>query len=165
MDFVDILSIKKWTPMAEVVGVRDDSAFLGKALYKIQNCQYLQLSQFKGPNFFKDDTAPYVTGVYLISDDGAARRLTALAIEEDSGGSLVLPREVLPESSVAEYGSILMGLKRMKAVCQETAAYRIAIDGKFVHRTIETDRYVFYFRGNADDDLERPYAVLCKLQS
>ncbi|WP_139260451.1 hypothetical protein [Duganella sacchari] len=71
----------------------------------------------------------------------------------------------LPGTAHPEYGSIFSELKQVSPkVCQESASYRIAIDGKFVHRTIERENCIFYFRGAAHDDEEPPYAVLYKLK-
>lgn len=166
MDFSEILKSKKWTPLEEIVGATIEADFVGKSLYKVSEQMYLQVSQFKGRDLLKDDSAPYVTGVFLTPGDGAARRITSLAIEEDAGEKLVLSKEMLPDNLVADYGSILVRMKKESPeTCQETASYRIATDGKFVHRTIETDKYVFYFRENKNNNSEEPYAVLYKLQS
>lgn len=163
MEIEELVAIKKWARLVDVVAYVDPKSFLGKSLYRLVDGIYLQVSPFKDKEFVHSPDAPFVTGVFFIPDDGAARRVSALAIEEDQGAPLTVPSCVLPDNATAEYGNVLAALRRMRPrVCQETAAYRIAKDGKFVHRTIETERYTFYFRGPEHDDKEQPYAVLFK---
>jgi hypothetical protein len=107
---------------------------------------------------------PFAIGVLCVPDAGAARRVSALAIEEDSGAPLALPADFLPEGATPQYGAILAGLRRMQCrACLESATYRIATDGRFIHRTIETERNKYFFRTAAHDEQEPPYAVLYKL--
>jgi hypothetical protein len=131
----------------------------------MDNGLYLQLSRFKGAYLTTELDAPYVTGIYFFPDNTAGRRVLELAIEEDAGAVFSLPSVVLPNCSVLEYGAILASLKLMNPkACMETGRYRIASDGKFVDRTIETETHTFYFRGLVNDDCELPYAALYKLQ-
>ncbi|MBN6207493.1 hypothetical protein JYK21_13545 [Ralstonia pickettii] len=165
MEIERLITLEKGASLADVVGHIDPMAFLGKSLYRVGEGVYLQASQFKDLALTHNPNAPFVTGVLFTPDDGAARRISVLAIEEDQGAPLMAPPGVLPEGSACSYAAILAALKRAEPkVCLETASYRIATDGKFVHRTIETELYTFYFRASKHSDLEQPYALLYKLQ-
>ncbi len=163
MNLDDVLALKKWTPLSDAVKQIAPAAFLGKSLYRLGNGLYLYLTPFRLGNFGSDPAAPFLSGVFCTPDDGAAKRITALDVEADSGILLNPPSALLPSDSAPEYGAILAGLKKMNPkVCQETASYRIASDGRFVHRTIETERFTYYFRHAEHDDHEPPYAILYK---
>lgn len=164
-DLEKILSLVKWTPLRNVVGAVDPSAFIDRCLYKLGDGLYLNVTSIK-PGAPKDDpSAPYVVGVYCAPDDGAAKRAIVLMIEEDHGAVLNAPSAFLPPGASARYGSIRIALKKMAPkVFLETAGYRIAKDGAFVHRMIETERFAFFFRQPKYDDHEPPYAILRKLQ-
>lgn len=163
MNLDDLLALKKGTPLETAVECVDPSAFLGKSLYRLGDGIYFYLSPFRSGNLGVDPAAPFLTGVFCMPDDGAAKRVTALEIEADHGTLLYPPKSFLPVESAPEYGAILTGLKKMKPkVCQETASYRIASDGLFVHRTIETERFTYYFRHADHDNHEPPYAILYK---
>jgi hypothetical protein len=87
-------------------------------------------------------------------------------IESDDGETMDVPAEFLPSGGTvtATYGEILRGLKNDKPrICQETASYRIASDGRFIHRRIETECFEFLFRNPEHDDSEPPYAIIRKL--
>ena len=163
MDLQDILAIRKWASLESTVCGIDTSAFEGRSLYRVSSTLFLSLSKVR-IDHASAAVGPYVTGVLWAPDRSAARRAMDLAIEEDLGIQASPPTEMLPPHSSSEYVEILAGLKKMGAkVCQETASYRIAIDGIFVHRSIETERYTFYFRSPKDDRYEQPFAILCKL--
>ena len=158
-----LLLLKKLTPLAEVVSAVDPAAYLGKSLYRLGNGAYIYLTKFGG--VATESAGPFLSGLFCAPDDGAMMRVTGMDIEKDNG--LLLARPVfLPAEMALEYGAILNWLKDMQpAVLQEAASYRIAVDGDFVHRTIETERYTVYFRGADDDFSEPPYAFLYKYQA
>ncbi|WP_426212033.1 hypothetical protein [Massilia sp. TWP1-3-3] len=161
MEFNSLVSLKKLTPLSNVVEQIDAAAFLGKSLYRIGGGIYLYLTKFGGGG--ANTEGPFLSGIFFAPDDCAMMRVAAMNIEEDSGSLLTSPAGFLPDEVLPEYGPILNWLKDMRPnVCQESASYRIASDGLFVHRTIETERYTFYFRGATDDDHEPPYAILYK---
>lgn len=164
MKIENLLSLKKWTPLSKVVNKCSAENYIGKSLYRIDENLYLSLTQFRLDGVEDGSVGPYVVGIICAPDDGAAKRTTMLAIEDDAGRNCDCPIELLPPNSQPAYGEILQGLRRMRPkVCQEAASYRIASDGKFVHRTIETERFTYYFRSANDDPSESPYAILYKL--
>jgi hypothetical protein len=161
MGLDSLMSLKKLTPLSDAVGKIDTAAFLGKSLYRIDSGIYLYLTKFGGGG--ANTEGPFLSGIFCAPDDRAMLRAAAMNIEEDSGSLLSPPAEFLPAKVPPEYGAILTWLKNMRPnVCQESASYRIADDGLFVHRTIETERFTFYFRSANDDDHEPPYAILYK---
>lgn len=165
MQIDSLISLRNGVRLLDVVTSVDPTAFLGGSLYRLADGVYLQTSKYRNNEFIHSVDSPFVTGVLFVSDDGAAKRVSVMSVEDDAGAPLPNFPGILPRAADPEYGSILSELKRMQPkVCQETASYRIALDGEFVHRTIETESYTFYFRGSAFDDSEPPYAVLHKLK-
>jgi hypothetical protein len=159
MEFTSLVSLKKLTPLSNVVEQLDAEKFLGQSLYRIGGGIYLYLTKFGGGG----TEGPFLSGIFCAPDDRAMMRATAMNVEEDTGSLLTPPAGFLPAEVPLEYGTILNWLKDMRPkVCQESASYRIASDGLFVHRTIETEKYTFYFRGANDDGYEPPYAILYK---
>ena len=161
MKITDSLLIKKLTPLATAVEHIDPAAYLGRSLYRLGDGIYICLTKLGMPGAASE--GPFLSGVFCVPDDGAIMRATALDIEGDIGLTLTPPTGFLPSDLVLEYGRILNWLKSMRPnVCQETASYRISSDGLFVHRTVETEKYPFYFRRAEDNERERPYAILHK---
>lgn len=157
----NLFHLKKFTPLSEVAERIDADDYLCDSLYRIESGLYLYLTKFGASS--AEYAGPFLSGLFCAPDDGSIMRATALDVEKDVGILLVPPVGFLPPEVIPEYGIILDWLKSMRPkVLQEAASYRIASDGRFVHRTIETEKYTFYFRGASDDNNERPYAILYK---
>jgi hypothetical protein len=63
------------------------------------------------------------------------------------------------------YGEIVHELKKGHlGEYEETASYRIASDGAFVHRHITTAAFTFHFRKREHDDSEPCYAIEYRLR-
>lgn len=114
--------------------------------------------------------APFLTCVIWAQSAGAARRAMNSAIEDDRemNGSWP-PQELLPKDGVLTYGDILRAVKsECPESVMETASYRVASDGAFIHKSISArlhdGRYEYYFRSPKIFDEERPYAVSFKGQ-
>ncbi|MBK8525513.1 MAG: hypothetical protein QG584_1866 [Pseudomonadota bacterium] len=166
MEPKDLVCLPRGTRLSDVVQQPCEDAFLSPSIYRIGAGIYLRASQFRPGSLEKDPSGPFVTGIVLAAGDGSARRALLMDIESDDGKTMSVPASFLPSGGVAAttYGEILRGLKKEKPrVCQETAAYRIALDGRFIHRMIETERFLFLFRSSEHDDSEAPYAVVRKL--
>lgn len=165
MDIDNILKLCKWIPLSEVVGVPKPDHFLGKSLYLLEHGIYLYVTPFIGGTLEKDPAGPFLTGVVWATDDGAAERAIYRDIEADSGSTVSIPKDFLPQDSGSTYADILKSIKRQNPkVCQEKASYRIATDGAFVHRIIETEEFSFFFRSLRYEDNEEPYAVIRNLK-
>ncbi|MYN20903.1 hypothetical protein GTP81_29630 [Rugamonas sp. FT107W] len=163
MEIEELINLKKGTPLLDVVGVVNPEKYIGKSIYSLGDGLYFYLTKFNAGIFEADSDASFLSGIFCASDDSAIKRVVAMNTEEDRGVLLIPPSAFLPDGAEPEYGEILAGLKKMNPkVCQESASYRIATDGNFVHRTIETEKYTFYFRGASDDNHEAPYAILHK---
>lgn len=163
MEIEKLINLKKGTPLFDVVKDVKPERYIGKSVYSLGDGIYFYLTKFVAGKFDADGRASFLSGVFCAPDDGAIRRVVAMETEEDSGVLLTPPSVFLPDGVEPEYGKILAGLKKMNPrVCQESASYRIAVDGNFVHRTIETEKYTFYFRGTSDDNSEPPYVILHK---
>lgn len=166
MEPKDLVGWPRGTRLSEVVQQPSEDAFLAPSIYRMSAGVYLRLSPFRPGSLEKDPTGPFVNGIVLAAGDGAVRRALLMDIESDDGKAISIPADFLPSGGVAAttYGEILRGLKNDKPrVCQETAEYRIGSDRRFVHRMIETERFLFLFRSPEHDDSEAPYAVIRKL--
>ena len=166
MEPQDLVRLPRGTRLSEVVEQPCTDAFLAPSIYRMDAEIYLRLSLFRPGSLEKDPSGPFVNGIVLAANDGAVRRALLMDIESDDGEAISIPADFLPSScvTVTIYGEILRCLKDEKPkFCQETAEYRIATDGRFIHRMIETERFLFLFRSPEHDDSEVPYAVIRKL--
>jgi hypothetical protein len=82
-------------------------------------------------------------------------------IEADDGASGI-PPSAMTFGVTPKYGELASFCKRSGFVF-ETASYRIASDGKFICRNIESKNVSFYFRDNAFNENEIPFVVKRKL--
>ena len=166
MKIRDLVNLPRGIHFSEVVQEPYADAFLTPEIYKVDDGVYLTVSSWR-PDILEDDpSGPFVGSVILAASDGAIRRALLREIESDDGKALDVPAEFLPSGGAVEatYGEILRGLKNDKSkACFETASYRIATDGLFIHRKIETERFAFFFRKPEHDDTEPPYAIIRKL--
>lgn len=166
MEPKNLVYLPRGTLLSKVVQQSHTDAFLSPSVYRIDSEMYLNISLFRPGGLEKDPRGPFITGIVLAASDGAVRRALLMEIESDDGSALTVPAEFLPSEGAvaATYGDILRGLKNDKPkVCQETAAYRIASGGEFIHRIIETERFSFFFRNPEHDDSDAPYVIIRKL--
>lgn len=160
----EALSHKKGTPLLSIAPSQDGDAFFSKGIYRFAPGIYMSFSELLPKTFEKNPLGPCLTSLLIAPDDSAVSRVVKMDIENDAQIQLDVPAAILPKGAVGTYGSILQGLKSENGHGSlESAIYRIAVDGKFVHRTIQTSKYDFYFRGLSDDDKEAPYAIGYKL--
>jgi hypothetical protein len=164
MEVNKLMACHRGAPLSLIVRDPLAESFLSPLVYKIYHGIYLKLVLFNPDTFEKDPDGPFVMGVVWAASDGAARRALLMEIESDDGAMHSVPNDFLPASDATTYSTILQGLKNVNPrVCQETAAYRIASDRRFIHRIIETERFAFFFRNPKHDDSELPYAIIRKL--
>ena len=106
---------------------------------------------------------PEVTHVIWATSAGAVRRVLDLAIEADDEVCLVPPMD-MTFGVVPEYAALLATCKeKWPSATFETASYRIASDGRFVCREIETRSVAYYFRHPEHNDKEAPFLIKCRL--
>ena len=167
MKLENLLSIPRGTPFYEVIKHPYDGDYISPFIYKTESGIYLQSSSFRPGSLEIDSDGPFIVGIILAASDGSVRRALLLDIESDDGKSISgIPTLFFTSEDTLKisYKYILSELKKTKPkVCQEKAAYRLASDGKFIHRIIETERFLFFFRNSKNDDEEIPYAIIRKL--
>ena len=74
------------------------------------------------------------------------------------------PLELLPSSGGDTYGSIIGELRSEEhRNFLESATFRVAKDGAFVHRNISAPPYTFFFRSRKEDDNDSCYAIEYRL--
>ncbi len=106
---------------------------------------------------------PVVHSVAWAASVGALRRVVKMEIESDEGIITNPPSSFFFGTSPA-YGETQAECKARWPSCTlETASYRIATDGKFICRTIETPATSFHFRSLSHDNNERPFVIKRKL--
>jgi hypothetical protein len=70
------------------------------------------------------------------------------------------PPELLLAGGDPTYGAILAEVKTQRyGRYLESASYRVAKDGAFVHRSISVAPFAFFFRSREDDDSDPCYAI------
>ena len=166
MELKELILLPAGIRFSEVVQEPYADMFLSPWVYKVDKGIYLNISSFRPGSLAEDPHESFVYGIIIAGSDGAVRRAWLRDIESDDGKTMNIPAEFLPFGGAVEvtYGEILRGLKEKKPESLlETASYRIATDGRFIHRKIETEHFAFYFRKEKHDDSEPPYVILRKL--
>lgn len=156
------LSLEGCTPFRNVVPVPSADAIWDDHWYRLDNGVFLQISPYRNKNFDFSPEAPFIHGLLVSASDSAAMRIITFDIEGDDGVEAEFPSEILPHQA-RDYRAIFEAM-RGSDFRGESASYRIMSDGKFVHKKIETEKYIFYFRAADISDHERPFAILYKLK-
>jgi len=87
-----------------------------------------------------------------------------MEIEADEYAEVQPPAEMLLRGGPVTYGEILRELKRSeRETFREWADYRVATDGAFVQRVVNTPPQSFCFRRPTEDHNERCYAIQHRL--
>ena len=106
----------------------------------------------------------YITCLLWAQSPGAALRAMEMQLERDDGSIRYDPpvELLLSPDSVTYHGILQHARSQVGNSVMEHAGYR-ATDGAFIHRTISVgSQFKFYFRGRAERDDERPYAIRYK---
>jgi hypothetical protein len=156
-----LTSLRRWTPLRQVT--KTTPVKLGDDLFKIDTGKYLVCVPYKR-DLTEGGGERFITSVLWARTDGAARRAALLQIEADQvieGGP---PPDLLLPGRPVSYGDIIRELKKdQTGEFGETASYRVATDGAFVHRSIVTESTSFHFRNPEHDDSEPCYAIEFRL--
>lgn len=160
LDWADLKSLPRWTRLSQVttgaVSVGDDLFRVGPGKYLIC-APYSRDLEEQGGNRF-------VTALVWAGTDGAARRAVLMQIEADQSNGAPPPPELLPPGQPVTYGEIVRKLRKGHlGEYEETASYRIASDGAFVHRHVTTAAFSFHFRKREHDDSDPCYAIEYRL--
>jgi hypothetical protein len=160
VDWSKISSIPAYAPAFELF---PSAVHIEGTLYQLDETSYFLASDL---NHKLEPTpgGPFIMSLLWAVDQGAARRAALNQIELDTCHIVVLPPSwLLPDQSKPTYGSIRQGVIDSGASgFLETADYRIATDGAFIHRSISSRGREYFFR-TTDGDEEHPYAIRVRL--
>lgn len=132
-----------------------------KFIAQIDTNLFLLLTKY-GPNLTLLHE-PVIHSLAWATSVGALRRVVHMEVESDEG-LLTSPPLSLVFGTSPTYGMIQAECKvRWPSSTLETASYRIASDGKFSCRNIETPAASFHFRSAIYDNNESPFAIKRKL--
>jgi hypothetical protein len=162
----EALSYKQGTPMSSIVATHDAGAFYSPKVYRFAPGIYMTFSDRMPRTAELNPDGLCLVSMLIAPDDSAVRRVTTKHdIEGDAGLILEPPEALLPKGATPSYGAILRGLEIKNGKGSlEAAVYRIASDGLFVFRKIETPDYVYFFRGREDSNGEVPFAIRHKFK-
>jgi hypothetical protein len=163
MTLHEMLSLRRGTPLATVPYLEGAGRPVAERLLKVSEQLYVLLSPYQG-GLTRGPDGPYITGVVWAADESAVRRALLMDIEADHLLKAEMPSEFLQKAEGSTYAQLLSAAKGSE-VCFETAAYRIATDGAFIHQKIETERMIYFFREPQHDPDLQPYAAMSKLRS
>jgi len=161
MNWARTIEIPRWTPVRQL-GIKVSK--IRDILFRVESdCYLIAVQHNEKLEMFPD--LHFVTSVLWAESEGAALRAALREIENDR---IVVgatpPPEMLLVSDRMTYGQIIDVLKSRKhGEYIEHASYRIARDGAFIHRIVDTHLFEFYFRALTEDKNERPYAILRRL--
>lgn len=134
---------------------------MAERVLKVSEQFYVLLTPYQG-GLTRGPEAPYIWGVAWATDETAVRRALLMDIEADQHLEAELPPEFHQNADGSTYAQLLSAAQRSE-VCFQTAAYRIAKDGAFIHQKIETEHMIFFFREPQHDPDLRPYVAVSKL--
>ncbi len=140
--------ISAWTPLT---ALEEPFEHLGGTLFRLSPTQYLICPPYDAEFVRRPDVPGFVAAVLWAAYDGAARRAVLKEVEADNPESRPLaepapPGELLLPGAGVTYGSIVAALRaRPPGKFLESATYRLAKDGTFVHRNISAAPYSFFW--------------------
>jgi hypothetical protein len=161
IDWSKLASVRAWTPLQDIrvrsVQVKDTLFRLGQSCY---------VAALKHNIDFGASNCRRITSLLWAESEGAALRALFMEIEADEAiPGLQIPQEMLLTGGPATYGGILAAVRTGRhGRFLQHADYRIAKDGAFIHRTISGQTFSFHFRGLAEEESERPYAIQRRLE-
>ena len=133
-------------------------------MYKASESVYFFTSKYTESDLASVGSGDHVVSVGICGGEGAARRAFNREVELDDGTFFNVGELGIGLGEGSTYVDIVNFAQENGCnVVQETAAYRIATDGAFIHKTIETEKWIFYFRSMEYCDKELPYAFLGKM--
>ncbi|KMT52739.1 hypothetical protein [Pseudomonas fildesensis] len=132
---------------------------LEDGVYKISDSKY-----FLADSVFEEGKERIKLGsLFWASSEPAFRRAYFREIESDDMAECFPPVELLPSEAGMSYGSIRGALRSLDPQhFLEYASYRVISDGAFVHKSLEGQRAIYYFRSPEIIESELPYAILLR---
>jgi hypothetical protein len=165
VSWAELRRLPAWTPLTALPWLATP---VDGPLFQLSTTQYLLCPPYD-EKFQRAPNVPgFVAALLWAPHEGAARRVTLLSVEADDPLSRPAvepppPREMLLCSECDTYGAIVSHLEAAHSAFTETATYRIASDGAFVHRTLNALSLTFFFRSRKESDDERCYAIQYRL--
>ena len=154
---MELSDIKFRDLLSSVIPVIDDDKFISRNIYNCCEGYYLVL----GGTVTGGDC--FIRSYLRASSDNAAMR----AINQDRYD--FFPEvisdldSILPDVISSTYAGLIDYFKgNLNEHVLESASYRID-DGAFVHKKIETKKYIFFFSESDMVEADHPYAMLFKL--
>ncbi len=161
MNWSKLLTVRCWTPI-ETLEIK--SVLVAGNLFRVSDNCYLTAVGHNAQ--LKTSRSPLVTIAIWAESEGAARRACLGEIEADVARTgLSIPEQILLPGKPATYGEIVATLYNARnGTFIESAVYRIASDGAFIHRVLHVGRREFCFRSLKEHKDEIPYAILRRLE-
>ena len=152
-----LLSFVRWRPLRDFPYPTD---IIGEGLVRICPCLYFKVVPYNR-QLLRTDAGQHISLLAWAESDGAALQAFNFLIEEDKVRQAVSPpAEFLITLEATTYASIMKAAKERGLIAvMEHASYRIASDGRFVHKVIQGGGYHFYFRSRRHSNGERPYCI------
>ena len=134
---------------------------VGDDLYQVGSSAYCIVDD---PEAEHDDLT--VISILWAGSQNSARRAYYNDIEADDLATLAPPDHIFPGIKYGwGYTDIVRELGRLGVKgLMELASYRVMTDGKFIHKSIEFDKAIYYFRSPDVADASPPYAILWKMK-
>jgi len=159
VDWSTCKRIAAWTPLSKIAL---PAANVSPSIFQIEDEAFF-IAQDYNAVIVEDGAGPYVTLLAWAPTLGALRRVLNLEAEADELVERMPPTEMLLPGSNAEYGSLRRVARAgPRTSWLEHAAYRIAGDGQFSHRTLEVDSFAFHFR-NRGGTKDTPFCIYYRL--
>jgi hypothetical protein len=156
-----------WSYLGQIVGFprldvfAPHTSLVARGLFRLGEDVYLYTVPHDHRLRNASNGARFVSMVLWAETEGAARRALLGEVEADlRDGTRRPPGELLPAGAAGMYGDIRAALRAEKQEMREFAEYRIATDGVFLHRVIQSESTLYYFRNDESDETERPFAVV-----
>jgi hypothetical protein len=102
---------------------------------------------------------PIITLIVWAASKGALERALFMNLEADDQATGVPPQELLLSPNATTWATIIANGKAKGFSFMESAEYRIAKDGAFIQRKLQSRHYRAYFRSRHDQQDEQPYAI------
>ena len=156
-NYIKFEAIKFRDLLSSVIPVIDNEKFISRNIYHCFDRYYLVLGGSVA------DGGCFIRSYLWAPSDGAAMR----AINQDCNechleviGNL---DGIIPDITSLAYAGLIDYFKgNLNERVMESASYRID-DGVFVHKKIETEKYIFFFSESDVVEADHPYAILFKL--
>lgn len=156
--------IKKYTPLDVVVESVNKDFFVDKHYYRVSDGIFFQVSNFLQGSYVEAKGAPFVVAVLVCINDSCALRIISMLKKIDGCSVVELDDFFDLEKMDLKYGSILNFFRSANDdFAFESASYRVMVDGEFIYKSIDTNKYKFFFKSESVCLDEPAFGFLLKL--